>query len=69
MTDKINIANVPMNVTFKSAVLKGEEAKTARTPEFQKEHGIFGIHELEIGGEDFVAVFGRTSTTLKPGQE
>jgi hypothetical protein len=69
MNDKPDQPNAeapkPMQITFTSAVFKGDDAKKARTPEFQQEHGVFGIHELNVGGEDFVAVFGRTTTTLK----
>ena len=54
-----------LEVTFTTTVLKASDARDVNSPDFRAKEGIFGVQELDVGGEDFVVVFGRTHTQLK----
>ncbi|MEX2628473.1 MAG: hypothetical protein WD341_00945 [Tistlia sp.] len=50
-----------ISISFKTTIVPSKDLpKNLREREGQAREGVFGVQELEIGGEHFVAVFGRT---------
>ena len=58
----MNAGKQELQVTFTASVVKKDAAANVRE---RGEAGVFGVQEIDIGGEDFVVVFARTHVEPK----
>jgi hypothetical protein len=58
-----NVNPVQLDISFKANLFRKEDMPKALTDEATSAaEGVWGIEELQVGDEDFVVVFARTST-------
>ena len=54
-----------MKITFTATIVPKKEVKESlASVEAQSKLGVFAMQELEVGGEEFVTVFGRTNVEM-----
>jgi len=62
---KVKLNEGGVDVSFTTTLLQADkqELEKISSKDFKEEHGIFGIEEIEIGGEEFIMAFARTNNT------